>query len=571
MYRPTFSPALQVSVVVCALALTGMATADEAGLEVDLAVLRDKSVNNDGPGLLAFFKKRTMSQATHKKVADLIGLLGDLDYSTREKATTDLIDVGAPARPMLSAAAQRDNDLEVRRRARRALDAIGTEAGEATLMLAAARVLAHRKPAGAAEVLLDFLPNIEDTGTAEEVARVVGGVAVDKAGNPERAVLLALSDRQWIKRYAAAEALSRVAGQRAAVRKLLKDPDAGVRRRVAVALLNVRDKAAVPALIALVGTDAREDADAAEEMLMVLASEKAPSRPDLNSPLARERYRRQWENWWKDTEGTIDLEKVDLMAPGQGYTLIGVLDRGIVGKVQELDNSGKARWTIDNLNYPIYARKVRRDRVLICEYNTSQVTERDLKGKDNLAEAAFFTQPISAQRLPNGNTFIATRQQLLEVDKSGKEVKTINTGAGVAGLIIAAERHADGTYTIVSRMGQCMKLDREGRQTSSFSINGAGRVRLLPVTGLKCDFLPKGGVLIPDYMGNAVREYDASGKVVWEKSLAGLTRPASVTRLRNGHTLVGTMNGSRIIELDKEGKEVASKTVEGRLMFLDRR
>jgi HEAT repeat protein len=554
--------------VVCVLAVAGTVFADAEGLEADLAVLRNKGISSDGADLLTFFKKRTMSETKRKKIAGLIGMLGDEDFTTREKATTDLIDIGAPARPMLSAAL-RDNDLEVRRRARRALDAIGPVAEEATLLPAAARVLAHRKPAGAVEVLLEFLPNIEDTATAEDVARIVGPVALDKTGKPEPAVLLALSDRQWIKRYAAAEALARIAAQRPLVRKLLKDHDSGVRRRVALALLNARDKEAVPSLIALLTSDSREDADAAEEMLTVLAGEKSPSAPDEHTPMARERYRKQWESWWKDAEGTLDLAKIDLMSAGQGYTLIGVVDNRNMGKLQELDTAGKVRWTINNLQYPVHARKIRRDRVLICEYLANNVTERDLKGKV-LWEQRVLGQPLSAQRLPNGNTFIVTRQQMMEVDKSHREVKVYPRTA-IGGLIVGAERHKDGTITAVTTTGQCVQLDREGRHIRSFSVSGGGPGRLFTTTGLKIQFLPKGGVIVPDYRLNAVREYDATGKLLWEKSLGGLTRPTAVTRLPNGHTLVGSLFANRIIELYKEGKEVSSKPVDGRLMFLDRK
>jgi hypothetical protein len=562
------------SVLACLLLGPATTIAETDGLKADLALLADKGVANDGPGLLAFFKKRTTSEAIRKKIAGLIGMLGDEDYPTREKATTDLIEVGAPARPML-AAALRANDLEVRRRARRALDAIGSAAEETALLPAAARILADRKPAGAVEVLLEFLPNIEDSDTAEEVARVVCQVALDKDGKPERAVLLALSDRQWIKRYAAAEALARVAGQRAAVRKLLDDPDSGVRRRVALALLNAHDKEAVPALIALLKSDSREDVGAAEEMLMLVAGEKSPSQPEDDSPSSRESYRKKWERWWKDAEGKIDLAKVDFTSVGRGYTLVGIVDMRVaggrvpfIGRLQELDQSGKVRWTIGDLSYPVYACKTRRDRVLVCEYRGSRVTERDLKGKVLWEKRV--AQPLSAQRLANGNTFITARGQLLEFDKAGKEVKSISIAA-LGSTIAGAHRHPDGKITVVTATGQCIQLDRDGRQVRSFSVSSAGPVRIFLTTiGLKCDFRPDGGVIVPDSRANEIREYDGAGKVIWQKSVAG-TLPTSVTRLANGHTLVGSINGNRIVELDKDGKEVASKAIDGRLMFLDRR
>jgi hypothetical protein len=544
--------------VVCLIALPATARARADNLTEDLAVLRTVGVDTDGAGLIAFFKKRTLSEVTRKKIADHIRLLGDEDFAIREKATTDLIDIGAVARPLL-AQALRNRDLEVSRRARRALDTIGTAAAETNLLPAAARVLANRKPAGAAEVLLNFLPNIEEVDTAEEVARVVGLVAIGKDGKPEAAVLLALSDKHWIKRYAAAEALSRIAVHRAAVRKLLKDDDTGLRRRVALALLQAHDKEAVPALIGLLTATASEDAGAAEEMLIALAGDKSPARPEEDTAEARERYRRSWEAWWKEAGGKIDLAKVDFEGVGRGHTLIATLDVGTTGKVQELDNAGKVRWTIGDLRYPIFASLSRRDRVLICEYSGNRVTERDFKGNVLWEKRVAVSQLQSARRLRNGNIFISARNLLVEVDRSGKEVKSMTRPFDV----LSAERHDDGTTSIVTTGGQCIQLDSAGRQTNSFNVG------LVSTTiGTRCCFLPKGGVIIPDYLRSKVREYDASGKMIWE---ADVMRPNSVTRLPNGHTLVGSRLRNRIVELDKTGREVSGQTVTGRPIFVDRR
>jgi hypothetical protein len=554
--RP-FSPVSIIRVLVCLLALPALLPADSEGLEADLALLREKEVKSDGASLLDFFKKRTMSEPIRKMVAGLVGKLGDDEFAVREKATTDLIEIGAPARPMLSAAL-RNSDLEVCRRARRALEAIGSVAGDAVLLPAAARVLAQRKPAGAAEVLLEFLPNIEDTQTAEEVARLVGRVAIDKAGQPERAVLLALGDRQWIKRYAAAEALAGVAGQRAAVRKLLKDRDSGVRRRVAVALLHQHDKEAVPALIALLTEDSRQDVEAAEDMLMALAGDKAPTPPEESTPLDRERYRKQWERWWKDAVATIDLEKVNLNMVRHGRTIIATLEAGTTGRVQEVDSAGKVRWSIAGLRYPVFASLANRNRVLICEYMGNRVTERDFSGRI-FWEKTVPMQLLSARRLRNGNTFIVSRNLLLEVDRTGKDVRSFSRPNDV----LSAERFDDGTITVVTTGGQCVRLDKAGRQTRAFHVGPVSTT-----IGTHCCFLPKGGVIVPDYLRSKVREYDASGKVVWEADIA---RPTSVSRLPNGHTLVASRMRNRIVELDKTGREVGGQSVSGRAIFVERR
>jgi hypothetical protein len=53
-----------------------------------------------------------------------------------------------------------------------------------------------------------------------------------------------------------------------------------------------------------------------------------------------------------------------------------------------------------------------------------------------------------------------------------------------------------------------------------------------------------------------VREYDSTGKVVWEYKTG--TKVYSAIRLKNGNTLIGTGDGHKVIEVDKDGKTVWS-------------
>src|SRR5262249_14930862 len=72
-------------------------------------------------------------------------------------------------------------------------------------------------------------------------------------GEPEPLLVQALTDPFPVRRAAAADALARAGapGTRPAVRRLLRDPDTLVRLRVALALVEARDRVAVPVLIDL--------------------------------------------------------------------------------------------------------------------------------------------------------------------------------------------------------------------------------------------------------------------------------------------------------------------------------
>jgi HEAT repeat protein len=252
-------PAVLTAVLALYCPLTGRA-ADEA-VAADEALVQQMGVQPNGPSLLAFFRKRTLSDADRLKLDQLIARLGYPSYRVRNRAFNELVAVGKPAVPLLRAALL-DRDEEIVRRAQLGLAKIEGGPGP-ELPAAAARLLVHCHPQGAVEALLKYLPYADDEWLEEEVFACLGKLALHN-GEVDPVVLAALKDRLPARRGTAAYLLGRLGdlNQRAAVRKLLADPDAAVRLR---------------ANQGLVGKDiirSAEDAAAADETL--LKEQKVP-------------------------------------------------------------------------------------------------------------------------------------------------------------------------------------------------------------------------------------------------------------------------------------------------------
>jgi hypothetical protein len=471
--------------------------------------------------------------------------LGDDDFKVRERASKALVAVGPRARPLLREALK-DPDPEVKRRAEECLRGID-EGATAAVIASAVRVLADRKPDGAAEALLGYLPFAEDETVAETVRSGLAALAV-RDGKPEPALLAALSDKSPIKRSAAGVALAkaRAPGQMEAVRKLLEDADPRVRLRVALALTSVREKSAVPVLIGLLDRLPPEETGLIEGLLERLAGGDGPSVVLAGSDAAaRRKYREAWEGWWKEHGGKVEAARLEQATRTLGYTLVVLLD---LGQVVDLDTTNRPRWTIENLEFPLDAQLLPgEDRVLVAEHKAGRVTERDLKGAVRWEKK--IEEPLAAQRLANGHTFIATRTQLVEVDKDGKEVFSYSRPDGATFMKATRLRNGDIACVVqlgVARFVRLARADNEVKEVKSFGVD-------MRTSGGRIDVLPNGHVLLCEMGTDRVVEYDGDGKVVWD---VHVEQPIAAVRLANGNTLVTSMNQRRAVEVDRAGKEV---------------
>ncbi len=531
--------------IVCVLLPIGTHAA-ETTADMEDSALKAAGIPTDGPGLAAYFKKRTATVSTEVQIKELVRRLGDDEFKTREEASRQLMMIGPRARPFLQAALK-DEDPEIVRRAQDCLERISRDTS-VTALSAAVRVLARRRPSDAAAVLLHYLPSAEDERVAETIRQVLPNLAV-RDGKAEAAFVEALKDESPEKRAAAAAALAaaHLPDVLPSVRKLLLDRDPSVRLSVGLALAAQGDKDAVPVLIRSIEDVPLQHNGLVLELLNRLADGMPPPGATVANQQARQKYRQAWESWWKAHKDKIESDRLAQASRSLGFTLIVLLD---LNTIELLDRAKDVRWRFNSTNKPLDVQLLPgEERVLIAEYMLNRVSERNLKGE--IVWQRPIASPLVAQRLPNGHTFIATSNQLIEIDKDGKEVFSYSRPDG--GEFLRAMKLRDGGIACIVRVGvaatRYVRLTPSGKdfkEAKSWDV----QVR---TSGGRIDVLPNGHVVIPEMDNNRVVEYDADGQSVWE---VALDQPIAAVRLPNGNTLVTLMRENRAVEVDRTGKEV---------------
>jgi HEAT repeat protein len=498
--------------------------------------------------LLEEVRKRTVTEPLRQKCDELIKQLGDADFNVREKAQAEVKGMGSLILPLLRQAV-RDPDLEIRNRAR---DCLSQMERDKSLPLSpiTVRLISLRKPAGAAETLLAYIPYRDDDTVQAEVQLALNAVAF-KDGKPEPVVVRALSDAQGARRAAAAEALC-LGGDRdrlPAIHKLLSDSEPAVRLKTALALAGIGERDAVPALIELIGELPSTQVEAAEEYLQRVAGERAPDNlPGGDDSTARKKRQQAWAAWWQANGERVIL--VDRYPPAGTERYLGHILMVIAntGEILELGPDRKVRWKMNGLMNPRDVQVLGNDRILIAEWNAQRVSERNRRGDILWQKQLPGSYPLGAQRLRNGHTFITCNNKLLEVDRGGNEVYSINRPQQD---VVMARRMRHGEIVLVSTTRRVIRMDTSAKEIKSFG------VQMVWQTGV--NILPNGHVIIPATWMNRVIEYDAEGKSVWEITAM---QPQSATRLRNGNALISPQVWpAKVIETDPSGKQVSEIAV----------
>src|SRR5437867_5608812 len=159
-------------VVISSVALlflaSSLAPAQSEAIATDEQTLTSFGLATDGQSLLDFFRARTRLETDREQLLELTRKLGDSAADARARAAKELIARGAVAIPALRHAVNDLSDPVIAQRARDCLRAIEGSTG-AGVSAAAVRLLAARRPGGAAEVVRAYLPFADERFVADTV------------------------------------------------------------------------------------------------------------------------------------------------------------------------------------------------------------------------------------------------------------------------------------------------------------------------------------------------------------------------------------------------------------------
>jgi HEAT repeat protein len=522
-------------------------------LHPDEQILKDAGLGSDNRALLDFFRARTPNDTSREHLTALVKKLGHDLFSQREEASDQLIKAGAVALPFLREAIK-ERDLEVARRAEECIQAI-EQTPHFEQAAAALRLLAQRKPAQTAEVLLAFA-SFASENLETELFTTLAAVALGADGKPTAPLLAALRDNDVARRTASVFALGRLDPvPRDPLTPLFKDPTPRIRYGAARALLRTGAKDAVPVLTALLGEGTPPLVYEVEELLGQVAGESAPSVAlgAADEP-ARKKSREAWETWWQANEKKIDLSRWKPDLPLGIFLTCEVDGLGdFPGRVAAFGRDNKLRWKVEGVRSPADMQLLPSGRVLVAEHWANRVTERDRSGKV-LWEFKTTTSPVSCKRLPGGNTFLATNSEVIEVTPDQKVVFRLN----VPSMVYCAEKLPNGNVLYAQSSGFVREITTAGQEVRSFK--GASYSEGASYW-VSVETLPGGRYLIAYSGTGKVIETDATGKILWE---CDVPKCGWATRLANGHTLIANVDDRYVVEVDRTGKEVWRQTTQGR-------
>ena len=401
------------------------------------------------------------------------------------------------------------------------------------------RLITLVRPANAIEIILAYIPSCNDDNIQDLLGECLGLYLNDQNTPPPALIAASTSSIEEIRTFAGrvlAQSPNEIAQKTCTT--LLSDSSVRVRFEVARESIKNQNKSAIPALIELMTKVPAEKVEAIDQTLRAIAKDKSPeSKNDSKVDAAA------WNTWWQK-EGTQLV-----LTPGlknhealKNFLVVESFNQEKKsGRVFLVTPSGKTLWEIANLSNPTDALLLPNNKILITEQGANRITERDTKG--NISWEKSVTNPFHSQRLLNGNIFIASRNKIVEVGRNGNEIFSFSYPNET---ILAACKTRTNEYALLSYNGVFLKLDSKGNEVSksripfptNFGINGGAITQ-------------NDRVLVSIPTLNKIMEFNFSGQSTWESTI---TMPGIPTKLLNGNVVAPSLNGSKIVEIQMDGK-----------------
>lgn len=505
----------------------------------DEKFLGNAGIPVDEKSLVEFLNRRSREETDKTQILQLITKLGDDSFDERELASAKLCALGMAALPELKKSSD-SPDVEIARRSRECIQRID-EGARKKILSSVVRCLGERKSQPALDALIQYARFANEDMTFDDLVD-----ALTKCVKENRPMLdhlqKSLGGRDDWQKAAAGCALIRLEPGKLApfFPSLLTISNPHARFEIALSLAGMGE---APGILALAQT--MEQLDPWEFSLVDHLLRKTTTGEHPSPGLSPGDLQQAWLKILSSPQWKPAPPDIAKAASETGKTLAVLLD---AGKTLYLDRNNRILWTIDGLQFPLDAQILGNDLILVAEHQGNRVTERN--SKNQILWEKKIDGPLATHRFPDGNTFIATKNDTSIVDKTGKELFKFQPPNGESIMKASPMSNQEICLILSSQQGnsRCVVIDKDNKEKSSFDVD-------VRTSGGKIAILPNGNLIITEVYGNRVVEYTQAGKEVWHLECE---QPVAAIRLPNGNTLITSMTQLRAFEVNPKGKEVWS-------------
>ena len=306
------------------------------------------------------------------------------------------------------------------------------------------------------------------------------------------------------------------------------------------------DKGLVPALLRLLG-DHRVGVRYGAEYGLRRVTHRCFGYSAYAAEAARAAAAARWRQWWTTAAPTFALPA---KAPRRPTPAAILISSRRLGRVWMLSFAGKVLWKKEVEGELSRAKALANGNKIIAHKSRAVVEELDPAGKVVWkSEPALSGDVLDLERLPNGNTVLvhSTGNQVLELDGDGKVVWSKQ----LLRMPISAQRLPNGNTLVgvlyPERWVGAVAHGRVVEITRSGAVVWAKQELSMPTDAVR---LATGNVLITEQGRQRVIELDRNGAIVWERKCEGA--PNSARRLPDGTTVIND-TGRGVLLVGKDG------------------
>jgi HEAT repeat protein len=536
-------------------------------LPIEEHLCRAAGVGVEPSRLIGYLRRRTPEPGEDRLVARLVEQLGDDSFDLRRQAGERLEAMGLRVAAALEKCRLHD-DLEIRRGAGRILERLArAHAIEQSLPVpldrAVVRTLARSRHPNSAAAILRYLPHADWPETEEEIYH-----ALDRL-MPVAELLRAMADPEPARRAVAACLLGKSSDRRlrAVARRCLDDRDPLVRLRAAQGLLAAAepDRAALPALIGLLGASPLTVAWQAEELL-VFASARSMAAIGGGSTKERDRCASQWRHWWREHGARLDLSRLHHSGRRPGLVMVYQdSDRSAALWICGCDGTPRHR-----VEYPMRASALCADASggawVVCRDDAFySVQRRGPDGKvrwERMLSATDGTRHEEIRPLSGGRCLVSSENWVIELSDAGSLLRRSNRARAWARTVHVEE---PGTLALTPDEGMGTRpwfglwlFAERGVERPSRTLFAT---QLAPEGLYRWWFLRPSGELFTLAPGEdgypEVIEFDPFGRRLGRDGAEG----RAVAGHRDGRRLI--VEGRRVIEVAPDGRVLWQTAVSG--------